>query len=58
MSDFVQTVFLAGLLIISLGFILFRLTSRTKALLLNKTPSCHGDGDTSCNHCHPKKTVS
>ncbi len=56
MSEFVQTIILGAVLILSLGFIVFRLGTRTKALAMNKAPSCHGDSDESCPHCHPGTT--
>ena len=53
MPEFIQTIIVGAILLLSLGFVVFRLSSRTKALVMNKAPSCHGNGDESCPHCHP-----
>ena len=53
MSEFIQTVIVAAVLILALGFIVYRLSVRSKGLLTNKAPSCHGDdgNEESCPHC-------
>ncbi len=58
MSEFIQTIIVSAALILALGFIVFRLSARTRALAMNKAPSCHSDGDNdeSCAHCHPGKS--
>ena len=49
-----QNIIAGILLILALGFLVFRLASKSRALAMNKAPSCHGDGDESCAHCHPE----
>ncbi len=55
MSEFIQTIILGSILILTLGFILYRLSVRTKSMILNEAPSCHSDGkDEACDHCRTK----
>ncbi|GEM_PF-6845716 len=58
MTEFLQNILLGSILILALGYIIFRLSTRTKALTMNKTPSCHQDGgeEESCPYCHPEAT--
>jgi len=57
MWELIQNSILGIVLILALGFIVFRLSTRSKALAMNEAPSCHGDSDaqqeSTCTHCHP-----
>ncbi len=56
MYELIQMIVLGAVLILTLGFILYRLSTRTKSLILNEAPSCHGKSEEAgeCEHCHPK----
>ena len=59
MWQFFQTIILGIALILALGFLIYRLSARSKALALNKSTCCHGETEADtppsdgqgCSHC-------